>query len=41
MEKILLPVYSLILGFFKDFQHFATFFMAKDAVLQFRLRSSY
>lgn len=41
LTHILYPVYLLIFSYFKDFKHFASYFIAKDHVLQFRLRSNY
>lgn len=41
LRHILYPVYYNIFSYFKDFEHFAAYFIAKDAVLQFRLRSNY
>jgi hypothetical protein len=41
LEKIFYPVYHTIFSYFEDFEHFASYFIAKDRVLQFRLRSKY
>lgn len=39
--QIVSVIFSMILSQFKDFHHFWCYYIAKDSVLQFRLRSKY
>jgi len=39
--EFLLPIFSFIICLFPDFKTFYSYFVAKDSVLQFRLRSKY